>query len=456
MSEQRYDNKDNSTKASNVLPANADAERAVLGSILTNESSLKEAAEILTPNDFSCPEHRAIFRVFCSMRKSGVPIDLVTIYDEASRDGGIEALGGVAYLSALGDGMPRVANVGHWASIVREAAIRRRAAFAAEAFAKAAVDLEDIEDLKARAKALVAEIDASPSERAKIVTAPELLGMEIAPREFLLDGLLTGKSMGEVFAWRGVGKTWAALSLGHAIATGGQFLKWKASRQRSVLFVDGELDGASLQQRIRALDASAGCEAHQFRLLCADLQQDPFPNLATRRAQALIENALGDSQLLILDNLAALAPSSNETEAEDWIAIQSWLLELRRQGIASLFLHHAGHAGWARGTTRREDLLDLVVELRNPKDYVASEGLRFEIHFNKTRGMLGAGAEPVEARLGTDLDGRLVWTWRDLEDVRARQVCELKRAGHSFRDIEEITGIPRSTAERLWRKESIA
>ena len=271
--------------------------------------------------------------------------------------------------------------------------------------------------------------------------------MKVSARDFLLDGLLTARSKSEIFSWRGTGKTFCALSLGHAVATGGKFLKWQASRSRGVLFVDGELDAASLQGRLKAM----GAEDDKLRLLCADMQEAPFPNLATVRAQAIIEDALGDAELLILDNLSALAPSSNETEGEDWIAIQSWLLELRRRGIASLFLHHAGHGGWSRGTTRREDLLDLVIELRRPKDYVASEGLRFELVFTKTRGFIGAGAEPMEARLETDLDGKLMWTYRDLEDVRLAQIVEFKSAGKSWREIEAATGIPRSTAERLWK-----
>ena len=178
--------------------------------------------------------------------------------------------------------------------------------------------------------------------------------------------------------------------------------------------------------------------------------EDPFPHLATARAQRIIEDRLGSARLLLLDNLSALAPSSNEEEAAHWILIQTWLKELKRQGISSKFLHHAGHAGWARGTTRREDLLDVVIELRRPKDYVASEGLRFEVHFTKTRGMLGHLAEPLEASLTTSLDGDCLWTYRDLEDARLAQVVTLKTAGKTWREIEQETGVPKSTAQRLW------
>ena len=51
------------------------------------------------------------------------------------------------------------------------------------------------------------------------------------------------------------------------------------------------------------------------------------------------------------------------------------------------------------------------------------------MHFTKTRGLLGAGVEPIEARLETDLDGKLSWTIRTLEDLRERQIRDLQAAG---------------------------
>jgi hypothetical protein len=70
--------------------------------------------------------------------------------------------------------------------------------------------------------------------------------------------------------------------------------------------------------------------------------------------------------------------------------------------------------------------------------------------------MMADGAEPIEASLGTDIEGRLHWTWRAIEDARTQQIIELRNAGHTFREIEKLTEIPRSTAERLYKSAGLS
>ena len=59
-----------------------------------------------------------------------------------------------------------------------------------------------------------------------------------------------------VHAWRGVGKTYFALGAAYAVASGGAFLKWRAERPRKVLYVDGEMPGAAIKERLAAIIAS--------------------------------------------------------------------------------------------------------------------------------------------------------------------------------------------------------
>jgi putative DNA primase/helicase len=127
--------------------------------------------------------------------------------------------------------------------------------------------------------------------------------------------------------------------------------------------------------------------------------------------------------------------------------VQEWALARRREGRAVLFVHHAGKGGQQRGTSRKEDVLDSVIALRRPEDYKASEGARFEVHFEKTRGFTGPDAESFEATL-TEGD----WSTRDLQDVLDGQVWALHQQGLKQRDIAQEVGKSAATVNRIIKR----
>jgi len=287
------------------------------------------------------------------------------------------------------------------------------------------------------------------------VSISELLEREIKPREMLLAPILPEQGLAMLYAYRGIGKTFIALGIAAAVASGSRFLRWTAPRPRRVLYLDGELPAKTVQERSAMV--LAGIEGDRpapdaFRIITPDFQERPIPDLSTVEGQGLIEPHLNGIDLLVLDNLSALCRYGNENEGESWLPVQEWGLALRRRGISVLFVHHAGKNRSQRGTSRREDLLDTVVTLKHPVDYNPSEGLRCEVHFEKTRGMLGEAAKPFEVRLETGTDGRAIWTHRDLEDAKAAQAAELFAAGTSVRRVAEKLGISKSTASRLRQK----
>ena len=56
-----------------------------------------------------------------------------------------------------------------------------------------------------------------------------------------------------------------------------------------------------------------------------------MPNIARPDGQEAIEAALGDGDVLVLDNLSTLARGLRENESDDWGGLQHWLLGLRRR-----------------------------------------------------------------------------------------------------------------------------
>src|ERR1700728_1811741 len=89
-----------------ILPASPEAERAILGSILLDNRAYGEAAASLAPDDFSLDSHCRIYRSMCGLAAEHFPIDNVTLVEELHRRRDLEAIGDVAYISELLDGVP--------------------------------------------------------------------------------------------------------------------------------------------------------------------------------------------------------------------------------------------------------------------------------------------------------------------------------------------------------------
>jgi putative DNA primase/helicase len=142
-----------------------------------------------------------------------------------------------------------------------------------------------------------------------------------------------------------------------------------------------------------------------------------------------------------------------DNDAESWNSIQAWLLALRRRGVSVLLVHHAGKGGDQRGTSRREDVLDTSISLRRPGDYRAEDGARFEIHYEKARGVHGDDAKPFEAKLEV-CNGAAMWTVRTLEHAGEARVRDMLQAGMTGSEIVTELGdeISRATVYRLMKK----
>src|SRR5689334_5206622 len=91
------------------------------------------------------------------------------------------------------------------------------------------------------------------SLRLRSVNITEFMQMELPPRETVLDPVLKVGGLAMVYAPRGIGKTFFSLSLAYAIASGGEFLRWKAGQPRNVLIVDGEMPAAIMKERIACI-----------------------------------------------------------------------------------------------------------------------------------------------------------------------------------------------------------
>ena len=122
------------------LPASVEAERAILGAILLDNAAFPQAAEFLQADDFSLDSHRRIYRRMEELSNSGRAIDFVTLTEQLGQHKEIESVGGVAYVTSLTDGLPRVKNIDQYVRIVRDKALLRGLIHAASAAIQKAYD----------------------------------------------------------------------------------------------------------------------------------------------------------------------------------------------------------------------------------------------------------------------------------------------------------------------------
>jgi hypothetical protein len=284
----------------------------------------------------------------------------------------------------------------------------------------------------------------------------DLVERSFPPLEHLLTPWCTEKSLIMIHAWRGVGKTHVALGAGFAISSGGIFLGWKAPRPRKVLYVDGEMPARLLQERILEIGRSADATPQKgyFRFITPEMQDCAMPDLATEDGQYWLDQQVeADTSVIILDNLSCLVRRGGaENDAESWSLVSDWALRHRRAGRSIIFIHHSGKGGAQRGTSKREDLLDVVINLKRPSSCSQEDGATFEVHYEKARSFYGEEVAPFEARLTLDASGRQLWALRELENVTHQRIVELWELHLSITDISHEVGRHKSNVTRTLQK----
>ena len=315
-------------------------------------------------------------------------------------------------------------------------------------------ELHSVEKGTSYLDALVATgLGATP----RVVGLSEFIAMDFPSRDAIVAPFLLKQSLTMIYGWRGIGKTHISLGLAYCAASGGSFLKWNAPEPVRVLYIDGEMPAGALQARLSAIIASNDKKPPDgfLTILTPDLQKGAMPDLADHAGQEAI-TAVAErvqAELIVIDNISCLVRGGGrENDAESWVSVSEWALLQRQAGRSVLFIHHSGKNGQQRGTSKREDLLDVVISLRRPPDYDPASGACFEVHYEKARHLSGKDVDAVEARLTTDSAGLSSWAWRAVADNTFDRVVDLANEGLSQTEIATELGINKSNVSRAWRK----
>ena len=257
------------------LPANVDAERFVLGSILLNQDTYFQVAGAVEPEDFSLEKHRRIFARMKDLYDRGEKIDRVTLANELMKQGQIESVDGFSYLVSLDEGLPALSNLDSYVRIVKDKATLRKLIFSAQkVIDRCLIGEEEPDEILASAEESLLKLgEARSGERLEspatvISKFPGGVNAFLDPSQ-RVSGLSTGFAKfdemtgglhgGELLilaARPSMGKTALALNIAQHVATHPQMRK-------PVAVFSLEMSSASLLTRL--LCSAARVDQHKFR-----------------------------------------------------------------------------------------------------------------------------------------------------------------------------------------------
>ncbi|UCE32134.1 MAG: replicative DNA helicase [Burkholderiales bacterium] len=127
-------------QALRVPPHSIEAEQAVLGGLLIDQSAWDRIGDQVSADDFYRYDHRLIFEQISRLSEGGRPADVITVHEALRNSGNDEEAGGFAYLNVLAHETPSAANIRRYAEIVRNRAILRRLIAVSDEIATTALD----------------------------------------------------------------------------------------------------------------------------------------------------------------------------------------------------------------------------------------------------------------------------------------------------------------------------
>ena len=182
------------------LPHNAEAERAILGAIILDNSLVNQAIELLRPDDFYVRAHQFVFRAMIGLSERGSEINPILLGEELRREGALEQTGGIAFISELTYGLPHFTNIAAYAKVVSGKSLMRQLVRVANTVTSEALEEEDepeiiLDHAEQMIFALADERTRQGFAHVKPV-ADQLLEkvQEMAGRPAMLTGLTTGFS----------------------------------------------------------------------------------------------------------------------------------------------------------------------------------------------------------------------------------------------------------------------
>lgn len=292
------------------MPFSMEAEQAVLGSILTDPSCLKNIMVYLNTESFFVPQHQEIYRTILMLDSTNQQIDVLVVIDDLVRRGVYDSAAARAYLLQISQLVPTTANVEKYAQIVKEnSLIRTLISVSGETIDNAVSRSQTADELLDEAESRIYKIrqgkkSDDPSRLLDIITGDvcdRLQKLSGEDRDLYkglttgfsdLDKVLSGLNKSDfilIGARPAMGKTSFALNLARNVA---------GLSKKRVLFFSLEMTKEQLAQRVLATEARVSSS----KMRSGELTADDWTKIGTAIS------ALSDCELYFDDSSIITVP----------------------------------------------------------------------------------------------------------------------------------------------------
>ena len=306
-----------STENLRTPPYSLEAEQAVLGGLILDNSAWDKVADKINENDFHLFDHRLIFRAIDELVQKRQPFDVLTLSDMLRQKDEISDSNVLAYLGTLAHDTPSAANIQAYAEIVREKSVLRQLVQVGTDIATSGISTEgkDINQLLDEAEQKIFQIsDRSAQAGQGFTNIKSLLKTTVEQIDELFergdhitgipsgfdeyDEKTAGLQDGELIIVAGrpsMGKTSFAMNI----------VEYAALRTNAcVAIFSMEMPGRSLTMRM----LSSMGRIDQQRIRTGKLNDDDWPRLTS--AVSMLSEAK-----LFIDDSAALSPTELRARA---------------------------------------------------------------------------------------------------------------------------------------------
>lgn len=453
------------TQLAPELPNNIEAERAILGGILLQNSALETVADMLVPDYFFHVHHQKIYQAMLAVHEDELPVTEIHVIEWLSQAKCLEVAMGPAYIASLQDGRPDVSNITYYATIVRDKARLRKLIKETEFVQKCAqegwANIEDLEEqfraaIESNTGILPTNTNGNGNGNGHRISysTGDFLKKDWPEPEYLVDGLIARGTPAMIVAMPHSLKSFFTIGLAYAcsVPTEKALGKLIVKKPFRTMLVQVEEHGAEMKKRIRNfLTTKQFADVNPDNVRIVPREEFPSTGFNAKWAKKIVQEACEfKTDLIVFDVLRRLFVGHGDLNGP---ADSAAFLEMMDAigdvtGASVLLVHHKNKKDAemmysAAGSINFSGWAKTFIEFKNKK-IMPHNVSTVEI---ETDTAYGPSADPM--RMVLDLSSQMPLRLESIDEGD-----DLNEALHQMdvewntRTLMEVLGITRTSAQR--------